>query len=100
MGFIEKMKIECARKFFDGINKKIATEISRYARFDLAPYIDNAIRDINFSLNKEWLKGIRSSGNISELRLVGIYPMSNHLVIRSNCMGDLSVVVDAINFSL
>ncbi|HSU27463.1 MAG TPA: DUF4403 family protein, partial [Chitinophagaceae bacterium] len=81
-------------------NKRIVAEISRYARFDLAPYIDSAIRGINFALNKEWLKGIRSSGNISELRLVGIYPMSNHLIIRSNCTGNLSVQVDSILFSL
>ena len=81
-------------------NKKIITEISKYARFDLSSYIDSARMSINQHLNKEWVTGIRSEGNIEDLRLIGIYPFLQHLVIRSNCSGYLSVKVDAINFSL
>ena len=81
-------------------NKKIANEIGKYARFDLTSYIDTAKVNINSQLNHEWIKGIRSYGNISDIKLVGIFPLSQYLIIRSNCTGDLSVKVDSINFSL
>jgi hypothetical protein len=81
-------------------NKKIANEIGKYARFNLTSYIDTAKVNINSQLNHEWIKGIRSYGNISDIKLVGIFPLSQYLIIRSNCTGDLSVKVDSIDFSL
>jgi hypothetical protein len=81
-------------------DKKITKEISKNARFELGAYIDSAKLSINKELNKEWIKGIRSYGNIKDIALIGIYPMQQHLIIRSNCAGDLSVKVESINFSL
>ena len=81
-------------------DKKITREISKNARFELGAMIDSAKININTQLNQEWIKGTRSYGSISDITLIGIYPMSKHLVIRSNCSGDLSVKVDSINFSL
>jgi Domain of unknown function (DUF4403) len=81
-------------------NKKIANELGKYASFDLTSYIDTAKVNINDQLNHEWVKGIRSYGNISDIKLIGIYPSAEHLVIRSNCTGELSVKVDSMNFSL
>jgi hypothetical protein len=81
-------------------DRKITKEITKQARFDLGGYIDTAKTTINAQLNQEWIKGIRSYGNISDIRLIGIYPMQQYLVIRSNCTGDLSVKVESINFSL
>jgi hypothetical protein len=46
------------------------------------------------------MKGIRSYGNIKDIKLIGIYPMQKHLVIRSNCTGQLAVDIDAVNFTL
>jgi hypothetical protein len=80
-------------------NKKILNELSSYARFDLSSFIDTAKVNINRQLNHEWVKGIRSYGNIADINLIGIYPLSRFLVIRSNCSGYLSVKVDAIDFS-
>ncbi len=81
-------------------DKKISKEITKQARFDLGSFIDTAKINLNQQLNQEWIKGIRSYGNINEITLIAIYPLSRNLVIRSNCSGDLSVKVDAINFSL
>ena len=81
-------------------SKKITKEISKNARFELGNYIDTAKLTINKELNKEWVKGIRSYGNIKDISLIAIYPMQQHLIIRSNCAGDLSVKVESINFSL
>jgi hypothetical protein len=81
-------------------DKKITKEISKNARFELGGFIDSAKLNINKELNREWVKGIRSYGNIKEISIVGIYPMQQHLVIRNNCAGDLSVKVESVNFSL
>ena len=81
-------------------DKKITKEISKQARFELGAYIDSAKININKQLNQEWIKGMRSYGDIKEIKLIGIFPMQQNLVIRSNCTGELSVKVESINFSL
>lgn len=81
-------------------DKKITKEISKYASFELGAYIDTAKTTINEQLNQELIKGVRSFGTIKDIKLIGIYPMQQHLVIRSNCAGDLSVKVESVNFSL
>lgn len=81
-------------------DKKITKEISKNTKFELGNYIDTAKININKQLNQEWIKGIRSYGNIKDIKLIGMYPMQQHLVIRSNCSGDLSVKVESVNISL
>ena len=81
-------------------NRKIINEISHYAQYDLGAYIDTAKNKITEQLNMEWIKGVRGVGRIDDLKLMGIFPFSQFLVIRSNCTGNLSVRVDAIPFSL
>lgn len=81
-------------------DKKITKEISKYARFELKDYIDSAKLTINEQLNQEWYSGIRSVGNIKDIKLIKIYPLQQHLVIRSNCTGNLAVKVESIDFSL
>lgn len=81
-------------------DKKITKEIAKNARFELGNYIDTAKTNINTQLNQEWMKGIRSYGDIKDITLIGIYPMQEHLVIRSNCKGELSVKAETTEFSL
>jgi Domain of unknown function (DUF4403) len=81
-------------------DKKIGKTISEQAVFDLGAYIDTAKVNMNNQLNQEWIKGIRSSGSIKDIKLINIYPMQQQLVIRSNCTGNLAIKVEAINFTL
>jgi hypothetical protein len=80
-------------------NRRIAAVISERTRFDLSKYFDSAGVLINRQLNQEWMKGIESSGQISELRIRGIYPMENHLIIRSQASGLVQIKADAGQFS-
>ena len=66
----------------------------------ITSFMDTAKVTINQQLNHEWIKGISSSGNVDEVKLINIYPFSRHLVIRSNCTGNLSVKVESAAFSL
>ena len=81
-------------------NKKISNEIVKQTRFDLGSLIDTAKTNINAQLNHEWIKGIRSYGIINDISLVGIYPLSQYLIVRSNCTGSLSVKVESANLGL
>jgi Domain of unknown function (DUF4403) len=81
-------------------SRKIINEISKNTRFDLTSYIDSAKLTINRQLNQELVKGIRSYGQINDIQLIGVYPLGQSLVIRSNCSGDLSVKMESIDFSL
>lgn len=81
-------------------DKKITKEIAKNTRFELGGYIDTAKVTLNEQLNRELVSGVRSYGNIKDIKLIGVYPMQEHLVIRSNCTGELSVRVESINFSL
>jgi hypothetical protein len=80
-------------------NRRIINELRRYSRFDLSSYIDTAIFTVNQQLNKEWMKGVQTSGKLEEIRIANIYPLRDHLIIRSNCTGNLAVKVDPISFS-
>lgn len=81
-------------------SKKIINEVTKQTRFDLKTYIDSAKLQINQQLNQEWVKGISSKGRIDDIQLIGIYPLGQALVIRSNCTGELAIKVDSIDFSL
>ncbi len=80
-------------------SKKIINELKKNTKFDLNTYMASAITSMNQQLNKEWVKGISSTGNIDELKIIRFYPLREHLIIRSNCSGSLSVKADVSNFS-
>ncbi len=81
-------------------SKRILAEINKYTKYDLSAFIDTAKFNVNQQLNREWIKGIRGYGNIEDIKLIGIYPLSQFLVIRSNCTGLLFVKVESVDFSL
>ena len=80
-------------------NRRIINELKKYARFDLSSYIETAKTTANQQLNKEWVKGISSSGKLNDVKIVSIYPLRQWLIIRSNCNGELSMKIDAAAFS-
>ncbi|MDX1954024.1 MAG: DUF4403 family protein, partial [Chitinophagaceae bacterium] len=79
-------------------SKKIIQSIEENSRFDLGSYIDSAMAMANQQINREWVKGISSYGQLDRLTMVGIYPLSDNLVIRSNLGGQLAVKVGTIEF--
>jgi len=79
-------------------NRRIIREIEEGSRFDLSGYVDTVIHLANSYLNREWIKGIRSAGNLDRLEIIGIYPMTNQLIIRSNAGGYLGIRAESIDF--
>lgn len=74
-------------------NKRILNELKKYTSFELAGYYDTASVTLNAWLNREWTRGIKGSGSVSNLQLTAVHALPQHLLIRSNCVGNLSVVV-------
>ena len=74
-------------------DKKIVSEIKKYTSIDMSTYYATAATTIDSWLNREWTKGIQGSGQVSELKLTGVYALPEHLLIRSNCNGQLAVKV-------
>lgn len=80
-------------------NKKIVNELKKYASFNMTSYYDTASQAMNSWLNKEWTKGIRGTGSVRDLKLTAVYALPEHLLIRSNCAGNLSVRVTEIDLT-
>ena len=81
-------------------SKRITNEIAKVSKFDLSSYVDTAKVLINKQLNGEWIRGIKSNGQINDLKIAGFYPLTEHFIIRSNASGELIIKVDAMNFNL
>jgi hypothetical protein len=81
-------------------NKKIVSEIKKYTVFGLENFYTTAANNIDQWLNKEWTRGIKGSGKVNEIMFTGVYALPDHLVIRSNCTGNLAVTVTEINLPL
>lgn len=77
-------------------NKKIITELTKHTQFQMAAYYDTAAKILNTWLNKEWTKGIKGTGTVTNISLTEVYALPQHLLIRSNCVGKLSVQVSEI----
>jgi len=78
-------------------NNKIISEMKQYTSFDLSQYYDTASKALNVWLNREWTRGIKGNGSITDLKLTAVYALPQHLLIRSNCVGKLDVVVTELN---
>lgn len=79
-------------------NKKILAELNKYASFELSDYYLQATATLNDWLNREWAKGIRGAGAVSDLKLTALHALPEHLLIRSNCTGKLEVLITEMDF--
>jgi hypothetical protein len=80
--------------------KRISKELRKYTSFELTDYYNTASSALNSWLNQEWTKGVKGSGSVSDLKLTEVHALPEHLLIRSNCVGKLSVLVSEIDLKL
>ena len=72
---------------------RIISEIKKYTSVDMSTYYQTAATTMDAWLNREWTKGIRGTGKVSDVKLTGVHALPQHLLIRSNCTGSLAVTV-------
>lgn len=80
-------------------NKRIINELKKYTSFSLANYYDTASKNLNEWINKEWTKGIRSTGKINELKMMGVKALPEHLYLQTACSGRIALRIDELNWS-
>ena len=80
-------------------NKRIISELNKYASFDLTQYYSTASTTLQSWLNREWTKGIRGTGSVRDLKLTQVHALPQHLLIRSHCEGNLSIQVSEISLA-
>ena len=62
-----------------------------FAVFDLTPHLDEMKTMVQKEMNRELTEGVKLNGKVKDLKLVGIYPQLNQLIIRVNTTGDLKL---------
>jgi hypothetical protein len=76
---------------------KIETELKKAASINLSTYFDTAKTALNEYLNKEWTKGIKGAGSVTDLRLLNAEALPQHLMLRTACTGNLSIKISEFN---
>lgn len=80
-------------------NRKIINEIASRTRFDLHNYIDSTRNLLNKELNRDWGKSVKSYGAMNELKIAGLYPGQENLLLRIHARGNLSLKISDLDFS-
>lgn len=79
-------------------NQRILKELNQYTSIDLTSYYTQARENLDQWLNREWSKGIRGKGSVAELQLTSLQALPQHLLLRSQCKGNLSIQVTELSF--
>lgn len=79
-------------------NRKIINTLNRYSVFDLSAYADTLINKLNEQMNRDWSSSITSTGEVSSMQVMGIYPFTENLIIRTNVNGELSLQMNGVLF--
>jgi hypothetical protein len=80
-------------------NKKIISELKKYTTFNMNSYYDTASQALDTWINKEWMKGIKSTGKVNELKITNVKALPQYLYIQTNCAGNLGLRIDELNWS-
>jgi hypothetical protein len=80
-------------------NKKIISELKKYTTFSMTNYYDTAAKALDTWINKEWSKGIRSTGKVNELKITNVKALPQYLYLQTNCSGNLALKVDELMWS-
>ena len=82
----------------DLFQKTICSKIQEAGKIELKPILESNKLSLSQQLNKNLTDGISMQGTIDNLKITGIYPTSNQLIIHAQATGKLAVRFD--NYSL
>ena len=80
-------------------SKKIINELKKYTTFNMNSYYDTAAKSLETWINKEWAKGIKSTGEVNDLKITNVKALQEYLYIQTNCAGNLGLRIDELNWS-
>jgi Domain of unknown function (DUF4403) len=80
--------------------EKLKKEITNKSKFSVSGYFNIAKEKLETELNREWIRGIRGKGRVSEMQLKTVEAASSYLRISLVTKGQLSVTVSEAALSL
>ncbi|MGE5518441.1 MAG: DUF4403 family protein [Candidatus Dadabacteria bacterium] len=80
-------------------SNKISSELKKYSSFSLSNYYSTAGKALNSWINREWVKGIKGIGGVQEIQVISLTALPEHLLVRSNCVGNLSIQINSIDLN-
>lgn len=83
--------LKSAKWFFD---KKITDMLRKETEIDLSPYMDTLRAELNENLNMELYDGVNMTGEVKEITVELIQPMSNQLHIQIHSLGNIAIKMD------
>ena len=81
-------------------SKKITHEIEKMASYDLTEILNTAKVNMRQQLNREFIKGVSATGNITDISVAGIFPQTSWLAVRAYCSGELLLNISGMDLSL
>ena len=80
--------------------EKLKKEITIRAKFSLMSYFQNAKEKLTLELNREWVKGVKGKGTVTDIQLKTLEAASKDLRILLKTNGQLLVTVSEASLSL
>ncbi|MBL7726737.1 MAG: DUF4403 family protein, partial [Dinghuibacter sp.] len=80
------------------LNKKITRKLNEMARFELNAYLQRFQQTMSQALNRDWGKGIRSTGRVNQFAVAEILPQPGYLFIRLLATGNMQLNLDELSF--
>lgn len=81
-------------------SKKITNEIEKVGKYDLRNYITDIKNNLNQQINREFMKGIRGNGAVTEVGIAGFFPNEKYLLVRAYGKGSFGLKVNAVDITL
>ena len=78
--------------------KVIAKKIQEYGKTDFKPILESNKKSISDQLHKQLDKNTTLNGQVNNLKILGVYPSENNLVIHTQAIGVLNLKMSGYSF--
>ena len=78
--------------------KTIAQKIQQFGKTDLKPILESNKKSISDQLHKQLANNAHLNGQVNQLKILGIYPTENNLIIHTQAIGNLSLKMSDYSF--
>ena len=78
--------------------KTLAQKIQEFGKTDFKPILESNKKSISNQLHKQLANNAQLSGQVTQLKILGIYPTENNLIIHTQAIGNLSLKMREYSF--
>lgn len=78
--------------------KTIALKIQQFGKTDFKPILESNKKSISDQLHKQLANNAQLNGQVNQLKILGIYPTENNLIIHTQAIGNLNLKMSDYSF--